>query len=121
MAHVIPLRAANSVITTQHKELKKPTSCAKINHTARYQATSGIDGAKALAAIKKRRKRHKHSLQLELCIRNNAVTRKFFRPLEKYLIQKIRQGYTYPHLPTGPLMVILENAQASELSITYSA
>lgn len=114
MVHVTPLRAVRSVLIATNKETKKPTSCTKINHTARFQGKPGIDGAKALASIKKRRKRYKHSRQLELCIRNTAITRKFIRPLKKYLIQKIRQGYTYPTLPNGLLLAGID-------SISYSA
>lgn len=120
MLQIAPLRELQHTFILLSQDLPKPSKGRpKITLTTRPRPVIGIDGVKALAMIKRRKKRCKYVHQLQRCIADNTHPKKLFRPLQKYLMQKIKEGHMTPGLMSAALVIMSDYVQAPACSVAY--
>lgn len=121
MLQIAPLRDLQPTFIVVANDVRKTSkSRTKIKLTARPRQFPALDGSKALALITRRKKRRKYVPSQERAIIENAYTKRFFRPLQKYLTQKIKEGHIGPGLPSGTLLIISECGQLPACSVVYN-
>lgn len=120
MLQIAPLKESQLTHIMVPQEFIKPRQKhPKITLKTRLRPFPALDGSKALAMIKRRKKRYKYVRQQERYTSDSAYPRKFFRPLQKYLTQKIKQGHIGPGMPIGTLLIITECGQTTGCAISY--